>query len=137
MFHRGPFDECDGSQRDDRSFGVVTTDPVYDFDDDGIAELTEVGLRGQFRCWDIFAADHAGAYCRFLITNDAGDALWNINWPEVTVSGSGDVLTVQNVGDAEVSEVVEVVNGNSGKTKTELHLQGEQSIPLNFTVERL
>ena len=139
MFHRGPSDECDASQRDDRSFGVALTDPDYDFDGDGSVEPREEGLRGQFRCWDIFADDHSGAYCRFLITNDAGDVLWNINWPEVTVSisGSDDVLTVVNVGMAEVSEAVEVAQGNSGKTKTELQSRDGQSIPLHFTVERL
>ena len=138
MFHRGPFDECDDSQRDDRYFSVVMTDPVYNFNDDLIGvEEREEGLRGQFRCWDIFAADRSGAYCRFLIMNDVGDVLWNIHWPAVTVSGTGNVLSVQNSGNAEVFKATEVVKGNGGKTRTELVLQDDHSIPLEFTVERL
>ena len=128
MFHRGPFEECDASLRVDTA--------VYDFDSDGIAELTEENLRGQFRCWDIFADDHSGAYCRFLIMHDVLRTTWNIVWPEVTVSGSGDLLTVQNVGDAEVYKAVVVPKGNGGKTTTEMQFQDHDSIPLDFDVER-
>jgi len=135
MFHRGPFEDCAPFQLENpRSFGVA-----YDSNDDGFVDVTESGLQGQFRCWAIFADDNSGAYCRFLIMNDVGDVLGSIQWAEVTVSGFGDVRTVVNLNNknAELYEVVEVSQGNGGKTKTELQSQGVESIPLDFTVTRL
>jgi hypothetical protein len=144
FFHYGPDNgQCfDFPGRALRSFGVSYTEHDLNGDNDG-SPGAEDGLRGHFRCFDVFTADTTDAYCWFRIyagPNTGGAAAFRIDWPSVMVEvdeSNADVRTVTNVGDATIYQTVETINPRNGKVNTALELQGAESIPLDIRFERL